>query len=335
MGIAAIVEASAQAREDDIKSAARMHRIRQDTTLNTFRELCQAIDSDNDGGISIEEFVSELHKNPELQSMLLVMGVEEREIDGLFEIMDINSDRTLEADEFVEQFYEMRTHVVKTSVYYVLRYCQNLVDMQKQQWEFLQELQRTHLEPWRKPNAATPNAPASREGLRCPGSNVSESQNAKHTAGSYSDLASSPPPGASRKAFNSSEFTLSEASHPGWYYFGSCLPIGVQSCELGLPKKTGFLAVPHTSSNTVKPSSGPQICGDGNTVRPHYAPQISYEGYDKMEALESVGPRVEHLCSNDGGGGNSIAHDATCDEFTEFPLDTSIPEKVLVLEMPQ
>merc|ERR1712166_1617008 len=124
--VAAILDASVQAREDDHKNAAKMHRRLQREAFDTFREMCGKMDSNDDGGISAGEFLNELHVNKDLQSMLCSMGVDEHKVEGLFKLMGHTGGSNLNYEDFIEQFSNMRTHVVKTSLFYVLKYVESI-----------------------------------------------------------------------------------------------------------------------------------------------------------------------------------------------------------------
>merc|ERR1712060_171387 len=62
----------------------------------------------------------------ELQNHLTIMGVSEKDMDGLLKLMDTDGNGTLDNDEFIEQFTQMRTLIVKTTVFYLLKYVENI-----------------------------------------------------------------------------------------------------------------------------------------------------------------------------------------------------------------
>merc|ERR1712232_1307312 len=124
--VAAIVDSAVSAREADIAIGARDALLEQESAWALFNEFCTEIDADNSGTISVEEFRAAWQSNSELQEQLCVMGVEPAEFQGLIEIMDSDGNGVLSTDEFVKQLFELRTHVLKTSLYYVLKYVEKI-----------------------------------------------------------------------------------------------------------------------------------------------------------------------------------------------------------------
>merc|ERR1712232_784568 len=61
--------------------------------------------------------------------MLILMGVDEDELDPLFKTLDANHNGRLDTQEFIRSFYEMRTHVQQTTLYFIMKYVESNTQM--------------------------------------------------------------------------------------------------------------------------------------------------------------------------------------------------------------
>merc|ERR1712048_48386 len=55
-----------------------------------------------------------------------MMGVSVKDLDGLLQLMDKDGNGILDGDEFIEEFTQMRTLIVQTTCYYLLKYVENI-----------------------------------------------------------------------------------------------------------------------------------------------------------------------------------------------------------------
>jgi len=130
---AAIVDSSIMAREDDVLSNAKVMAEAQQHAYSDFGSMVEKIDADGDGEISIEEFTQFWRTDFQLQQNLLVMGVEEDDLAGLLRLLDTDGSGTLNYIEFTEQLAAMRNLVVKTNVYYIVKYVESIMDVIRKQ----------------------------------------------------------------------------------------------------------------------------------------------------------------------------------------------------------
>lgn len=86
--VAAIVDANIAAREDDIRSAAKISKKSREEASAAFSTLFKDMDTDGSGEISVDEFKECLKTNELLQLQLTIMGITEHDMLGLLEIMD-------------------------------------------------------------------------------------------------------------------------------------------------------------------------------------------------------------------------------------------------------
>lgn len=259
--VAAIVDANIAAREDDVAIAAKMAAHFQQSSWNSFSSICQEMDQDKSGDISIREFKEFWKTNDELQHHLTIMGVQEKDMDRLLEIMDEDGNGTLEHDEFVEQFTQMRTLKEKTTLYFLLKFVQNIEKGLEQQNETIERVCRdvahvrcsvatSALEMTAAPSERMGALPAPTETLRktafrnSAAESISDSGSATevplkgilrnssgapteaHVKGCLrgSSMCSMSSTGSRGSAAVPDTTSLMKELPPGWYYFGTSLP---------------------------------------------------------------------------------------------------------------
>lgn len=138
--IAAIVDTAAQAREADIETQARNRYMNRGLCWTAFKNLCESMDVGDTSSITYEDVQSELSCNPELQSYFHVMGVEDEDLQIMFELIGERSRGELTYTQFHEYLYKMRTLETKTSLFYVIRYVQHISETMRQQGKILDKV---------------------------------------------------------------------------------------------------------------------------------------------------------------------------------------------------
>lgn len=124
--IAAIVDTAAQARENDIETISGQRKRERELTWTTFERLCEQLDSDNSGEITLDELRGGLSSIPALQAYFSVMGVEDDDLREIFLLLDEDGNGELSYAEFHSQLYKMKTLDVKTTLFFVTRYIQRM-----------------------------------------------------------------------------------------------------------------------------------------------------------------------------------------------------------------
>eukprot|EP00928_Gymnodinium_smaydae_P054475 TRINITY_DN38231_c0_g1_i1.p1 TRINITY_DN38231_c0_g1~~TRINITY_DN38231_c0_g1_i1.p1 ORF type:complete len:645 (+),score=68.58 TRINITY_DN38231_c0_g1_i1:47-1936(+) len=122
--VAALVDAATVAREEDYMQAAKFKELSETNARRMFESLFDEIDADANGEVSVEEFRASLQTCAELAAQLKLMGIEKHEVEFLVELFDANHDGRMSRAEFTTAFFEMRTHNVNTTLYYVLQLVQ-------------------------------------------------------------------------------------------------------------------------------------------------------------------------------------------------------------------
>lgn len=141
--VAAIVESNIQARDDDVVSAAKMAERLEGEAFTRFANICRSMDSDGNGEVTIDEFKEFLSTSMELKNNLTVMGVHEDNLEGLLKLIDEDRSGTLDSTEFVKQFTRMRTLVLRTEVFYLVKYVENIQSTLHRQEAMIHSLEET------------------------------------------------------------------------------------------------------------------------------------------------------------------------------------------------
>jgi voltage-gated sodium channel len=127
--VATIVDANLAAREEDVEGKATLRRRARIETCQEFEELVKRIDSDGNGHVSAQEFKDFCHHNPEFQGFLMNLGISEQMFLDLLVLMDKDGNGEIDYHEFINELADMRSIIVETSLFCVLRYVQDVRDV--------------------------------------------------------------------------------------------------------------------------------------------------------------------------------------------------------------
>lgn len=97
---------------------------------------------DGDGFISMQELLEGLRSNPDLQALLSAMGVTSSEVEGLFILLDDDGDGLLDNAQFVDQFSSMKTHIERTTTFYILKYVERIFNTMEIHGKALENIQK-------------------------------------------------------------------------------------------------------------------------------------------------------------------------------------------------
>ncbi|CAE7594193.1 unnamed protein product [Symbiodinium natans] len=101
MIVAVVVDTFAEARAHDILNLAE--EMEQDLESDTkfLSKLFERIDTDRSGRVTLDELIEGARKDPEFQSRLRVMDIDEVDLQQLFEMIDVNGEGSIEASDFI------------------------------------------------------------------------------------------------------------------------------------------------------------------------------------------------------------------------------------------
>ncbi|CAE7662043.1 TPC1 [Symbiodinium sp. CCMP2592] len=141
--VAVVVDTFAEAREQDVLNLAQeMDQSVEDDRKNLQR-LFNRIDADGSGRLTLDELIEGARKDPELQSRLRVMDIDEVDLQQLFEMIDVHREGAVEAQEFIAPLSRW-VHDSKTAPrfikYNMVRTMQNqeeLFDLSRDYFDFL------------------------------------------------------------------------------------------------------------------------------------------------------------------------------------------------------
>ncbi|CAE7269477.1 Scn11a [Symbiodinium sp. CCMP2456] len=99
--VAVVVDTFAEVRQRDVLNLAEEmeHEIESDKKF--LQKIFERIDTDGSGRVTLEELVEGARKDPQFQSRLRVMDIDEADLQQLFEMIDINSEGEIDAAEFI------------------------------------------------------------------------------------------------------------------------------------------------------------------------------------------------------------------------------------------
>lgn len=99
--VAVVVDTFAEVRQRDVLNLAEEmeHEIESDKKF--LQKIFERIDTDGSGRVTLEELVEGARKDPQFQSRLRVMDIDEADLQQLFEMIDIHSEGEIDASEFI------------------------------------------------------------------------------------------------------------------------------------------------------------------------------------------------------------------------------------------
>ena len=133
----------AEAREQDVLNLAQELDQNVEDDRKNLQRLFNRIDADGSGRLTLDELIEGARKDPELQSRLRVMDIDEVDLQQLFEMIDVHGEGAVEAQEFIAPLSRW-VHESKTAPrfikYNMVRTMQNqeeLFDLSRDYFDFL------------------------------------------------------------------------------------------------------------------------------------------------------------------------------------------------------
>jgi len=99
--VAVVVDTFADARQNDVQNLAEEMEDEIQHDRKSLAKLFSRIDADGSGQVTLEELIEGARTNPEFQSRLRVMDIDESDLQMLFEMIDLDGSGAIEAAEFV------------------------------------------------------------------------------------------------------------------------------------------------------------------------------------------------------------------------------------------
>eukprot|EP00931_Biecheleriopsis_adriatica_P079392 TRINITY_DN5279_c0_g1_i2.p1 TRINITY_DN5279_c0_g1~~TRINITY_DN5279_c0_g1_i2.p1 ORF type:complete len:520 (-),score=88.71 TRINITY_DN5279_c0_g1_i2:46-1605(-) len=102
--LAVIVDASAEAREDDVKAKVKEIKRQREQYLKDMHDLIKRLDVDRSGTITLEELHKGYDEDPRLYDKFTSLGIDKNDMDTIFKAMDNDNSGDVDYEEFVSAF---------------------------------------------------------------------------------------------------------------------------------------------------------------------------------------------------------------------------------------
>lgn len=137
--LAVIVDAAADARENDVKHQLDLKRQDKVKASAKFHELCTSMDEDGDGHISMPELVKAFEYNEDLRQTLEVLDVDKADLECIFMLMDSDNSGDVSYAEFADLLLRMKSQDSRTILLFIKYYVLELRQRQTQEMRILEE----------------------------------------------------------------------------------------------------------------------------------------------------------------------------------------------------
>jgi hypothetical protein len=123
---AVIVDTAARAREADVMHMAKHKEFERQEAWEYFANLCLILDENHDGEISLQELQKGIREIPELSAQLSVLGVDDDDLQLVFDVLDSNQDGKITHTEFIRQLYKIQTYELKSAHCFMKHYVEDI-----------------------------------------------------------------------------------------------------------------------------------------------------------------------------------------------------------------
>jgi len=112
--LAVIVQRAAEAHEADKMQRANDKRGEKMKMFKSFITMCAEMDQNNDGQLSVEEFMHACKTNVALKDMMTVLDIEEKDLHTVFSYLDEDKSDGIDYEELCTQLYRLQHQDPKT-----------------------------------------------------------------------------------------------------------------------------------------------------------------------------------------------------------------------------
>ncbi|CAE7574112.1 CACNA1B [Symbiodinium natans] len=100
--VAVVVDTFAETRQRDVLGMAEELETDFEEDRRLLQRIFDRVDTQGSGQLSLEDLFTAAQEDPELQSRLRVMDIDEADLQQLFEMIDVDGSGTVEKSEFIE-----------------------------------------------------------------------------------------------------------------------------------------------------------------------------------------------------------------------------------------
>lgn len=141
--IACMVENAARSRMAETHMLALEREEQKERGRHCFLRLCEKLDVNGDGVITLEEMKEGCHTVHEFRDLLTVMDIGADDIECVFKILDEDDSGGVSHEEFVEQLWKMKSQEMRTLLafvkYYVVQIWQKMIVESNKRTDSLQD----------------------------------------------------------------------------------------------------------------------------------------------------------------------------------------------------
>jgi len=106
--LTAIVDGAQERREADKEHLIQMKNQEYMKARETLMEVCQAMDADNNGVLSLDELISGYENNQVFFEMMHLLDIEQHDMCAVFTALDVDKSGSITYTEFVDQIYKIK-----------------------------------------------------------------------------------------------------------------------------------------------------------------------------------------------------------------------------------
>lgn len=136
--VAVVVDTFAEARQRDILNLAEELEYDFEKDRKFLQKVFDRMDADGSGLVTFEELVEGARRDPEFQSRLRVMDIDEADLQQLFEMIDIHEQGYINATEFIAPLSRW-VHDSKTAPRFIKYNLQRTMNQQEELFVFCQD----------------------------------------------------------------------------------------------------------------------------------------------------------------------------------------------------
>merc|ERR1719265_2232526 len=124
--VAVMVENAQQGRQQETHMLALEREEQKIRAQHVLLKMCEKLDTDNSGQVSLEEMKDAVEEIPEFKDLLVVMDLGSEDIDHLFHVLDEDKSGSVSPSEFSSQLWRMKEQETRTMLMFVKYYVKEI-----------------------------------------------------------------------------------------------------------------------------------------------------------------------------------------------------------------
>lgn len=117
-----IVDVANQARDnDELRKMAEKAKAFEDAKAPLY-DLCQELDTDHSGQLSLQELVDAMDANRKFASMMAFLDISKEDMQSIFSVLDEDHSGAVSYQEFIEQLHKLKSQDMHTMLVFIKAY---------------------------------------------------------------------------------------------------------------------------------------------------------------------------------------------------------------------